>query len=159
MQTLTRQLSALTAVAAVSFALAAPHVVLAQEPAAARKPQSEVASKEVKFATVKADVEDVKRALEAKDLEGAKKLVGKEGAFTGTVSRVFSPDTHSVVILNFAKNYREALTAPVRGRDFSKFPDLKKLEGKKVLISGKFQEYQGRTEILLTSPKQVKIIE
>ena len=121
--------------------------------------QSESASKSAKFATVKAADSALKDAVPAKDLAGAKKLVGKPGKFVGVVAKVYSPQTNGIVILNFDKNYRTALTAVLRPTDFAKFPDMKSLEGKKVLVSGKFVAYKEQVEIELTDPAQIKIVQ
>ena len=126
-----------------------------QEPA---KPQASVASKTAKFGSVKAGDGSVTKALKASDLAGAKKLVGKDGAFEGTVVKVFSPKTNGLVILNFDKNYKNALTAVLRVKNYADFPDMQTLKGKRVLISGKFEDYKGSTEIQLTKPDQVKLI-
>lgn len=138
-------------------ALVAPFVS-AQEEKPAKKPQSAVASKTATFATVKAGDGSVTQALKASDLAGAKKLVGKEGAFEGTVTALYAPGSNALVILNFDKNYRNALTAVVRAKNFAAFPDLKALKGKRVLVSGKFEDYQGRPEVALTKLDQLKLI-
>lgn len=126
-----------------------------QEPA---KPQASVASKTVKFGTVKAADGSVTKALKASDLAGAKKLIGKEGAFEGTVVKVFSPSSNGLVILNFDKNYRNALTAVLRVKNYADFPDMQTLKGKRVLVTGKFEDFKGSPEIMLTKPEQVKLI-
>jgi hypothetical protein len=122
------------------------------------KSQAETASKSATFASVSATDKSVTGALKSTDLEGAKKLEGKAGAFTGTVTKVFAPKGNSLVILNFAADYKTAVTAVVRWKSFSAFPTLTSLEGKKVLVSGKFVNYQDRPEIELTSPSQLKIV-
>ena len=122
------------------------------------KAQASVASKTAKFGSVKAGDGSVTKALKASDLAGAKKLVGKEGIFEGTVAKVFSPSSNGVVILNFDKNYKNALTAVLRVKNYADFPDMQTLKGKHVLISGKFEDYKGSTEIQLTKPEQVKLI-
>ncbi|WP_309690200.1 hypothetical protein [Armatimonas sp.] len=150
------RLSLLAAVCALSMPF-----VLAQdekpkpEPA---KPQASVASKSAKFGTVKAADGSVTKALKATDLAGAKKLVGKDGAFEGTVVKVFSPSSNGLVILNFDKNYRNALTAVLRVKNYADFPDMQSLKGKHVLISGKFEDFKGSSEVVLTKPDQVKLI-
>ncbi|MES2463649.1 MAG: hypothetical protein V4671_24000 [Armatimonadota bacterium] len=122
------------------------------------KSQEESAAKNVPFATISAADKAVTGASKATDLEGAKKLTGKAGAFIGTVTKVFAPRGNALVILNFASDYKTAVTAIVRQRSFSTFPALSSLEGKKVLISGTVSNYQNRPEIELTSLSQVKIL-
>lgn len=143
-------------------ALAVP-VVCAQDtkPTTEREPaksQASVASKTAKFGTVKAGDGSVTKALKASDLDGAKKLVGKEGAFAGTVAATYSPKGNGLLILNFDKNFRNALTAVLRSKNYTDFPDLQTLKGKKVLVSGKFEDYKGTPQILLTKPEQIKLI-
>jgi DNA/RNA endonuclease YhcR with UshA esterase domain len=154
---LTLRLSLLAAVCALSLPL-----VFAQEAPAqlgAAKSQASAASKTAKFGTVKAGDGSVAKALKASDLAGAKKLVGKEGTFEGVVVKVFSPSSNSLVILNFDKNYRNALTAVLRTKNYAAFPDMQTLKGKRVLISGTFEDYKGSTEIQLTKPEQVKLVQ
>jgi len=130
----------------------------AQKEKAENKPQSAVAAKDKTFATIAESSAEVKKAVKASDLPAAKKMIGKSGAFTGTVVKVYSTKNNSIVILNFAEKYWTALTAPLKPASYKKFPDLKVLEGKKVLISGKFILYDEKVEIELTDPAQVKIV-
>ena len=126
---------------------------------AAAKSQSDVASKTAKFEKVGKDSEDHKAALDSHDLAKAKEQADKKGAFKGKVTKVFEPRGGSMAILNFDEKYQTALTAVVRKDNFDKFPDLKTLVGKEVVVSGKFIDYQGRAEIILTNPDQVKLVE
>ena len=121
--------------------------------------QSAVAAKTA-FATVAPTNKSVTAALDAKALADALKLVGKPGAFQGTVSQVYSPAGHAVAILDFAPRYRDALTATVKPGDYAKFPDMSALVGKHVLVSGKFTaNSHGAAQIALTGPDQIKIIQ
>ncbi len=123
------------------------------------KAQSVLASKTAAFGTVSASDPAVARALEAHSLADAQKQVGKAGAFQGTVSQAYSPDDHDIVILDFDKKYKTALTAVVMPADYAKFPDLAALNGKHVLVSGTWSAPKGKPQITLTSPAQVKIIQ
>ena len=120
--------------------------------------QSAVAAKTT-LATVTASDKAVTSALDAKALADALKLVGKPGAFQGTVSQVYSPRSHNIAILDFAPDYHDAVTATVKPDAYAKFPDLSQLVGKRVLISGKFSaNSHGVAQIELTGPDQVKLI-
>jgi hypothetical protein len=141
----------IAAMCLAAFAIAA----FAQE----GKSQADLASKSSKFDTVASADASVKSAMDAHELKKAAAMVGKTGSFMGTVTKVFTPNSGSVVILNFDKNYKDALTAVVKRSEFGKFPDLNKLDGKHLLITGKFVDFHGATEIDLTDPSQVKIIE
>jgi hypothetical protein len=144
------------------MAIVVSFVVLAAIGATAQdnsSPQSQVASKKAKFDTINASDPVLKTAIDAHDLSKAAGLIGKTGSFKGTVDRLYAPKGGSLVIFNFDRDYKTALTAIVRKGDFSKFPDLTKLEGKQVLITGKFIDYKGAAEIELTDPNQIKLID
>jgi hypothetical protein len=46
----------------------------------------------------------------------------------------------------------------LRNADFAKIRDLKALEDKEIAVSGKFTDYQGRAQIELTDPGQIKLV-
>jgi hypothetical protein len=119
--------------------------------------QATVAAKTT-FSTITASDASVAKALDAKALTTAQKMVGKMGSFQGTVTEVYSPRTHSFVGLDFAQNYHDALSADIAHADYDKFPDLTKLEGKHVLVSGRFVARGEATQIAVTRPDQIKII-
>ena len=144
----------LSALALASFALAQT----GEAPRSVHKSQAEAASKTAAFSTVPAGDGSVAKALKATDLAEAKAMVGKSGAFTGKITKVFAPKSNGVVILNFANDFKTALTAVVMGQNFSAFPDLTTLKGKTVLITGKFEMYKGSLEVVLKSPDQLKLI-
>jgi hypothetical protein len=128
-----------------------------QKPAASS--QSDVASKTATFEKIGKDADAYTSALEAHDLAKAHDQVEKKGAFRGKVARIFEPRGGTMAILNFDAKYQSALTALVRKENFSRFPDLKALVGKDVVVAGKFTDYQGRAQIILTSPEQIKLVE
>jgi len=120
--------------------------------------QHVVASKTVMFATVDKDNPIYKNALDAHELAAALKLIGKDGAFKGTVSKLYEERDGDLAILDFDPNYRTALTAVLRNASFPKFPDVKALEGKEIVVSGKFVDYRGNAQIELTDPGQIKLV-
>lgn len=123
-----------------------------------RPSQASVASKGA-FGTVKASDAKVKGAKPATDLKAAKALTGKSGAFVGTVTKVFAPKSNSVVLLNFAQEYKTALVGAIDDQDFAKLPDLAKLKGKKVLLTGKVVDFKGQPQIQIDSPDDVRLVE
>lgn len=123
------------------------------------KAQSELASKTATFGTILAADHAVAKALEAHNLADAQKQVGKTGAFQGTVTQVYSPDDHDIVVLDFDKQYKTALTAVLLPGDYAKFPDLSTLQGKHVLITGTWSAPKGKPQITLTDPAQIKVIQ
>jgi hypothetical protein len=119
--------------------------------------QVEVASATAKFGAVAKTNEAYKSALDAHALEDAMKMVDKEGAFKGTVAKVFEP--RGLAIVEFDENYKTALTAIVRGTNFANFPALTNLIGKNVLVTGKFIKFREAAEIVLEKPEQIKLAE
>jgi hypothetical protein len=120
--------------------------------------QQDAASKTAKFASVEKTDALYKKALDAHDLEGALKLIDQEGAFRGTVAKAFAQRDSSLVILDFDPNFRTALTAIVRSADYAKFPALRDLEGKEIVVTGKFTDFHGKPQIALTDPAQIKLV-
>src|SRR5712664_505106 len=120
--------------------------------------QHVVASKTAKFGTVDKDDAAYKNALDAHNLAAAQKLVGKKGSFRGTVSKFFEERDGDLIVFDFDPNFRTALTTVLRNADFPKFPDVKALDGKEIVVSGKFVDYHGKAQIELTDPKQIKIV-
>jgi DNA/RNA endonuclease YhcR with UshA esterase domain len=119
--------------------------------------QSSVAAKG-SFAIIDAYSALIKTATSAKDLKAATAFEGKQGTFTGTVTKVYAPSSNSIVVLDFDKDYDAAVTAVVKADDFKAFPDLSKLNGKSLVISGTVTEFRSRPQILLTAPNQIQVI-
>ena len=63
-----------------------------------------------------------------------------------------------MIVFDFDPNYRTALTALLRNAAFPKFPDVKTLEGKEIVVSGNFVDYHGKAQIELTDPAQIKLV-
>ncbi len=95
-------------------------------------------------------------ALDAHDLKGTLQLVGKRGAFKGTVSGLYEPGT--LKILNFDPKFSRAVSAVLKPENASKFPDVRTLVGKQVVVTGTFIDFRGRAEIILFSPDQIKLV-
>src|SRR5262249_4942946 len=110
--------------------------------------QHAVASKTAKFDTVSKTDESYGAAFDAHDLAGAYKKVGQKGAFKGTVSNIYEERDGDLLILNFDPQYRTALNAVLKNPDFPKFPDIKQLKGKEVLVSGAFVDYRAKPDII-----------
>lgn len=148
----------IAAVATAFLAFSASSGAASSSPAGRSRPGQSTVAATAAFGVVPSSAVDKEHAIDAKDLADAGKMVGKPGAFQGTVSNVYSPRDHDIVILDFDLNYRSALTAVVMAGSYAKFPALKSLTGKHVLITGKFTDYHGKPEIILTNPAQVKVL-
>ncbi|MHA2620620.1 MAG: hypothetical protein V2G42_02655 [bacterium JZ-2024 1] len=92
------------------------------------------------------------------DYTEAPKYIGQEVTVRGKVVRVAKP--RETTFINFCMDYRSCeFSAVIFKSAASKFPDVDSWEGKTVEITGKIKEYQGRAEIVLDSPSQVRILD
>jgi hypothetical protein len=92
--------------------------------------QADVASTTASFGKIAKTDSAYQSALDAHALDDALKMAGKEGAFKGTVAKLFQP--HGLAIVEFDENYRTAMTAIVKSANFTNFPPLTNLIGKDV---------------------------
>ena len=102
-------------------------------------------------------------AVDAKKVKDLGRRVGEVAAMRGVCTGAFVPRGGSVVILNFAKNYRNAATAPVFKDHFEKWPGgAKAIEkayvGKDLLVRGLVTEYRGAAQIKIAHPAQVLVV-
>jgi hypothetical protein len=142
-------------------ALASGSLAQREKPNETQKEPPAQASVAVKksFATISAKDPAVAKATDAKDLAAVKKLVNKEASLKGTVVKVFTARGNSIVILNFAKNYKEAASVVLKPEHYAKFPNMETLKDKTVLVTGKVILFREQPEIELTKPEQVKVVQ
>jgi len=122
------------------------------------KAQHEVASKEVAFKEITAIDAASSGAIAASDVTALRKREGKETTVSGKVVTVFAPDSKSIVLLNFARNYKEAVVVGVKSNRFPAFPDLRTLKDKTVVVTGVVVLFKDRPEILLETPSQIRTV-
>lgn len=90
------------------------------------------------------------------DIRKASSLEGKNGCITGLVQRVYTSHSGNS-FLDFCQDYRACpFTSVIFAADKSKFGDVGSLQGKRVEIRGDVVSYQGRAEIILHDPQQVR---
>ncbi len=81
--------------------------------------------------------------------------VGSLASVRGTLVKTYTSKT-STVFLNFCENYK---TCPFSGvifaDDVKKFGDLSRYVGQTITLTGKISSYQGKAEIILSSPSQL----
>ena len=83
--------------------------------------------------------------------------IGKEVVIKGTVAQVTKRDT--IIYLNFEKKFPDQVfTAVIRQRDFAEFPDVEKVQGRKVEVDGKVELFKGKPQILLTKKSQLRVV-
>lgn len=88
----------------------------------------------------------------------AKEHIGAQAVVRGKIAEVNVGER--VTRLNFEEAYpKSPFTAVVFPRNMSQFPEIEKLNGKTVEVSGKVTAYHEHPEIVLTSSNQVKVIE
>jgi len=154
-------LSVLGATAGLAQTATAPGTTNFLAPHAQTPPptQSTVASSTATFGKIARTDDAYTNALDAHDLSAGLKLTDKDAAFRGTVTRLFEPRSGAIAILNFDVQYKTAMTAVLRKENYTKFPALKSLVGRAVLVTGKITNYHDSPEIVLTSPDQIKVVE
>ena len=88
----------------------------------------------------------------------AAKYYGQVQTVEGTI--VLTKNTGRVCFLNFSENWRVDFTAVIFASDFAKFPPNPEsyYKGRRVRVTGKIQEYQGKPEIILNSQSQIALI-
>jgi hypothetical protein len=90
--------------------------------------------------------------------ESAAKYVGKRVTVEGTIVRGFN--SGKACFLNFHGNFTRYMSLTIFENAFRKFPSQpeKYYLNKTVRVRGKIKMYKGRPEIVLQSPKQIKVI-
>lgn len=90
--------------------------------------------------------------------EKAAEYVGKTVTVEGTIVR--SHNSGKACFLNFHPDYQNYLSLVIFASDFNRFPSLpeKYYLNKKVRVRGRILLYQGRPEIILSSPEQIKLV-
>jgi DNA/RNA endonuclease YhcR with UshA esterase domain len=88
----------------------------------------------------------------------AKAHIDAQAVVKGTIAEVNVGER--IVRLNFEEPYpKNPFTAVIFPANTNKFPEVEKLKGKTVEISGKIAQYRERPQIVLTSTNQVKVVE
>ena len=92
-------------------------------------------------------------------LSDAGNNIGKNIVIEGTITK--SHDSGKVVFLNFKDGLNLYLTCVIFASDFSNFPEKPEefYLNKKVKVSGRVKEYKGAPEIVLSSQRQISLIQ
>ncbi|MCX6815749.1 MAG: hypothetical protein NT120_02770 [Candidatus Aenigmarchaeota archaeon] len=92
------------------------------------------------------------------DVCTAGSYLGDYKTVQGVVIDVFVSNTNTV-FLNFGRPYPDhCFTAVIFASDKSKFGNVYSYKGKTVQVSGSVESYQGKSEIVLENPSQIKIV-
>ena len=90
------------------------------------------------------------------DARNAASLEGKSGCVTGLVRRVYAARSGNT-FLDFCDDYRTCpFSSVVFATDKNKFGDLQSLQGRRIELRGDVVNYQGRAEIIIHDPHQVR---
>lgn len=90
------------------------------------------------------------------DIQNAGRHTGENSCVEGRVLRVFTSRSGST-FLDFCQNYQNCpFTSVIFATDRSHFGNLGSLEGRRVQISGEITTYNGRAEIIIRDPKQIR---
>ena len=88
----------------------------------------------------------------------AASLLGKSGCVTGRVLRLYTSRAGNT-FLDFCPDYRTCpFTSVIFDSDRSKFGDLGTLAGRQVEIRGLVEPYEGRAEIIIRDPDQIRVL-
>jgi len=90
------------------------------------------------------------------DIQDAGAHVGDSGCVTGRLLRVYTSRGGNS-FLDFCADYRHCpFTSVIFASDKNKFGDLSSLNGRQVEIHGSITSYQGRAEIVVHGPEQIR---
>ncbi|MEK7135854.1 MAG: phospholipase D-like domain-containing protein [Patescibacteria group bacterium] len=89
------------------------------------------------------------------DYTKALKHVGQVASVRGTLVEAYT-SASGTVFLNFCENYKTcSFSGVIFADDAKKFGDLSRYTGTVVTLTGKIVSYQGKAEIILSSPTQI----
>ncbi len=90
------------------------------------------------------------------DFHDAGAHTGETGCVTGRVLRVYTSRAGNT-FLDFCPEYRSCpFTSVIFASDRARFGNLAALEGRQVEIHGPITTYQGRAEIIIRDPQQIR---
>lgn len=102
--------------------------------------------------------EQEKTTGETISTRAAVKYIGEYKTVRGFVADVSK--RQKVWYLNFDDKYpNNTFTGVIFPRSFDSFPDIESYEGKTIEISGEVSEYNGKAQIILNDPSQIKVNE
>jgi hypothetical protein len=92
------------------------------------------------------------------DFHDAAPHAGERGCVSGRVVRVFASRGGNT-FLDFCEDYRECpFSSVIFSADKNKFGDLASLTGRQIEIRGPISVYQGRPEIIIRDPEQIRLV-
>jgi hypothetical protein len=90
------------------------------------------------------------------DIREAGSKVGTTGCVAGQVLRIYTSRAGNI-FLDFCQDFRSCpFTSVIFASDKDKFGGLETLQGQSVEIRGEIKDYQGRAEIIIHDPQQIR---
>jgi DNA/RNA endonuclease YhcR with UshA esterase domain len=84
--------------------------------------------------------------------------IGEFASVKGKVYQVYISNRGNI-FLNIDGIYPDnPFTAVIFKSDADKFPNIKSLEGKTIIVTGQIKLYRNKPEIILNSPNQIKVV-
>ena len=91
------------------------------------------------------------------DIRDAGSHAGESSCVEGRILRVFTARSGST-FLDFCQDYHNCpFGSVIFASDRSRFGNLGSLEGRRVQIAGEITTYNGRAEIIIRDPKQIRV--
>jgi hypothetical protein len=91
------------------------------------------------------------------DIHDSAPLAGRTGCVTGRVLKVFTSKGGNT-FFDFCEDYHDCpFSSVIFSSDKSKFGDLESLAGRQIEIRGSVTVYQGRPEIIIRDPEQIRV--
>lgn len=92
------------------------------------------------------------------DFRDAASQTGRNACISARVLRVFTSRAGNT-FLDFCTDYRKCpFTSVIFESDHGKFGNVDTLRGRRVEIRGLVTEYQGRAEIIIRDPEQIRVL-
>ncbi len=83
--------------------------------------------------------------------------IGKTASVRGTLFKAYAANS-GTVFLDFCKNYKTcSFSGVIFSGDISAFGDLSRYVDKTITLTGEISSYQGKAEIILSSPSQLSL--
>ncbi len=93
------------------------------------------------------------------DYTDALNHIGENAKVEGNIIDIYK-STGGMTFFDYCKDYKNcAFSAVIFGDNISNFSDLSSYIGKSVIVSGTIKPYQGKAEIVLSSPNQIQLSE
>ena len=121
-------------------------------------PQQRMASRSAQFGVTARTAPAYKQAMDAHSLMLARKNIGKQSSFHGTVANVTQDAQGQTLTVEFDPQYRLAVTAVLTFRAYSRFPNMQTLRGREVVVSGPLLQYGDKIAVMLTRPSQIQVV-